>query len=76
MWSYVDEKMAVLGDASKGGHMWSKPFYLRALRVADACDADRSRLALLARKCLDAGGLVCEAQEREIDEIVVGLYGL
>jgi len=42
----------------------------------DASAADRSAIAALAQKCLDAKGVGCEASEKEIDERVAALYGL
>ena len=37
---------------------------------------DRAAIAALARKCLDAKGVGCEAWEKEIDDRVAALYGL
>ena len=42
---------------------------LTMMRVGEAIGA-------LAQKCLGAGGIGCEAWEKEIDERVAPLYGL
>jgi hypothetical protein len=41
-----------------------------------ASPGDRTAIAALAQKCLDAKGVGCEAWEKEIDARVAGLYGL
>jgi hypothetical protein len=53
-----------------------QPDGLEKFPVPDASAADRSAIAALAQKCLDARGVGCEAWEKEIDERVAALYGL
>jgi type I restriction-modification system DNA methylase subunit len=67
---------SVLGDENRGGRLTLQEVFVSRLPIPDASDAERSRLADLARKCLDAQGQGCEEWEPEIDEIVAGLYGL
>ena len=53
-----------------------QPTALENFPIPTASPTDRAALAALAQKCLDAGGVGCEAFEKEIDERVAGLYGL
>ncbi len=50
--------------------------YVEKIPIPTASAADRSAIAALAQKCLDARGVGCETWEKEIDERVAGLYGL
>jgi len=53
-----------------------QPTALEQMPIPIASRADRSAIAALAQKCLDAGGVACEAWEKEIDERVAALYGI
>ncbi len=46
------------------------------LPVPPASSAQKSAIAELARKCLEAEGVNCEEWDREIDQRVMALYGL
>jgi len=46
-----------------------------AMKPGASC-SDRAAISALARKCLDAKGIGCEAWEKEIDDRVAALYGL
>lgn len=76
VWSYLMKKAAVLGDAENGGRLRLKRIYVEQIPIPDASAADRTAIAALVQKCLDAQGVGCETWEREIDERVAALYGL
>lgn len=46
------------------------------LPIPHADAKSQADIARLAKQCLDAGGIGCEAFEKEIDERVAALYGL
>jgi hypothetical protein len=60
----------------RGGYLRCTHQYVGRVPIPDASAADRSAIAALAQKCLDAKGVGCEAWEKEIDERVAALYGL
>lgn len=53
-----------------------QPTALEQMPIPTASPSDRSAIAALAQKCLDAQGIGCEEWEKEIDECVATLYGL
>lgn len=75
-WTYLCQVAAILGDAARGGRIRLKRQYVQRLPIPSASEADRSAIAALAQKCLNAKGVGCEAWEKEIDERVAALYGL
>ncbi len=79
-WAFLKSRCSAFGDEDKGGRLELRSIYIAALPIPDASETDRSRLAELARKCLDARAADPNADvtdwEREIDGIVEGLYGL
>jgi len=60
----------------RGGYLRFFRQYVENMPIPNASAADRSAIAALAQKCLDAKGVACEAWENEIDERVAALYGL
>lgn len=52
-----------------------KNIYMSKIPIPKASEIERKAISKLVQKCLDAKGVGCEAWEREIDEIVAGLYG-
>ena len=75
-WDYLRQTAAVLGDADKGGRMRLKRVYMQKLPIPDAASSERTAIAALVQKCLDAKGVGCEKWEAEINERVAALYGL
>jgi hypothetical protein len=49
--------------------------HIDLLPIPQASEIERKAISKLVQKCLDTKGVGCEAWEREIDEIVAGLYG-
>jgi type I restriction-modification system DNA methylase subunit len=60
----------------RGGYLRFYTQYVEQIPIPTASTAERSAIAALAQKCLDARGVGCEAWEKEIDERVAALYGL
>ena len=75
-WAYTSSCCAVLGDAGKRGRVMLQWVNLQRLPIPEASEADRAAIADLARRCVDARGVECEAWEREINARVEALYGL
>ena len=75
-WGYAKSVCAVLGDENKGGRLMLQWVNFRRLPIPDASTADRTAIAKLVKRCLNADGIGCETWEKEIDERVAGLYGL
>jgi hypothetical protein len=76
MWCYCSERLSVLGDADEGGRLRFFRHFVEKLPIPKGDTAERSAVAALAEKCLNAQGVGCEAWQSEIDERVAGLYGL
>jgi hypothetical protein len=78
VWEYLKAICSVLGDADNGGRLELRAIYMSRLPIPNASDADRTTIAALARKCLDAKGQGPEVAEweAEINERVARLYGL
>jgi type I restriction-modification system DNA methylase subunit len=74
-WWYLQQTCAVLGDAQSNGRLRLKKQYIDLLPIPQASEIEQKAISKLVQKCLDAKGVGCEAWEREIDEIVAGLYG-
>jgi len=65
-----------IGAQVRGGYLRFKRQYVERIPVPDAPVGDRTVIAALVQKCLDAGGVGCEKWEAEINERVTALYGL
>ena len=76
IWDYCKERLAVLGDANKGGRLRFFRQFVWKLPIPEASPSERTAIAAPVEKCLDAKGVGCEAWEREIDRRVAALYGL
>lgn len=66
----------VLGDESARGRVVLRPIYFSQLPIPYTSDKDKKRIEDLVQKCLGAKGIGCEKWEKELDEIVIKLYGL
>ena len=64
-----------LGATIRGDYLRFKRQYVKNIPIPQASEIERKAISKLVQKCLDAKGVGCEAWEREIDEIVAGLYG-
>ena len=60
----------------RGGYLRFFRQYVEQIPIPKASEAERSAVAELVQKCIDAKGVGCKEWEREIDERVAGLYGL
>ena len=68
---YIDASAQV-----RGGYLRFIRQYVEKIPIPTAPAADRSAIASLTQKCLDAKGVGCEACEKEIDARVAALYRL
>jgi hypothetical protein len=75
-WAYSAERLAVLGDADKGGRLRFFTQFVEKFPVPDAPVAEQEAVSALVRQCLAAKGQNCESWEHEINERVALLYGL
>jgi type I restriction-modification system DNA methylase subunit len=64
-----------VGATIRGGYLRFKRQYVKNIPIPQASEIERKEISKLVQKCLDAKGVGCEQWEREIDEIVAGLYG-
>ena len=71
-WEFVKGRCSPL----QGGFYEMRKNSIKQFPIPTASPTDRGTIAALAQKCLDAGGVGCEAFEKEIDERVAALYGL
>jgi type I restriction-modification system DNA methylase subunit len=71
VWKYLDSTCSEL----LGGSIELRSIYIEKVPIPQASEIERKAISKLVQKCLDAKGVGCEAWEREIDEIVAGLYG-
>jgi len=76
MWNYCKKTLAVLGDSEKGGRLRFFTQFVQNLPIPNVSEPTRSKIAMLADRCVLAEGIGCAGWEREIDKIVEGLYGL
>jgi TaqI-like C-terminal specificity domain/Eco57I restriction-modification methylase len=74
-WWYLKQVCVPLGDSQSNGRLLLKKQHIDLLPIPQASEIERKAISKLVQKCLDAKGVGCEAWEREIDEIVAGLYG-
>ncbi len=74
--SAVEDFYIELSAQVRGGYLRFFDQYVQQIPIPDAPAADRDTITELVQKCLDAKGVGCEEWEAEIDERVVGLYGL
>jgi type I restriction-modification system DNA methylase subunit len=75
-WEYTKSICAALGDEDKGGRLMLQWVNFKRLPIPQASSTERTLIATLVQKCLDARGVGCEVWEKEIDERVAELYGL
>jgi type I restriction-modification system DNA methylase subunit len=75
VWNYLKSACSVLGDADSNGRLELRSIYMNNVPIPQASEIDQKAISKLVQKCLTAKGVGCEAWEREIDEIVAGLYG-
>jgi hypothetical protein len=71
VWKYLESACSEL----LGKSLELRSIYMNKLPIPQASEIERKAISKLVQKCLDAKGVGCEAWEREIDEIVAGLYG-
>jgi hypothetical protein len=71
-WDYLNQTCSKL----QGGAFAMQTPYVMGLPIPTASDTDRTRIAALVQKCLDAKGVGCAAWEAEINARVAALYGL
>lgn len=71
-WAFLGEVAAKL----VGGAFAMQLPSVSQIPIPTASAADRTAIAALAQKCLDAQGVNCQAWEKEIDERVAALYGI
>jgi hypothetical protein len=76
VWNYLKIKCSSLGDADDGGRLELRAIYMEKVPIPNASARDRSTIATLVQKCLDAEGVGCDKWECEINERVAKLYGL
>jgi hypothetical protein len=72
----VEELYASMSSQVRGGYLRFIRQYVEQIPIPEASEADRAAIADLARRCVDARGVECEAWEREINARVEALYGL
>jgi hypothetical protein len=75
-WEYLKNVCSVLGDAEQGGRLTLQAIYVGRLPIPAASEREKTKIAGMVRKCLDASGRDCEGIEREIDQLVAQLYGV
>jgi hypothetical protein len=71
----VYEYFIELGATIRGDYLRFKRQYVKNIPIPQASEMVQKAISKLVQKCLDAKGVDCEAWEKEIDEIVAGLYG-
>jgi hypothetical protein len=71
IWNYLKATCSPL----QGQTFELRTTYMNKVPIPQASEIERKAISKLVQKCLDAKGVGCEAWEREIDEIVAGLYG-
>lgn len=80
VWNYCKERLAVLGDAHKGGRLRFFTQFVEQIPVPDASAVEQTAIVSLVQKILAAKRRNPDADtaewEREIDEVVYDLYGL
>jgi len=78
LWAYAKARLSVLGDAEDGGRLRFFRQFVEKMPVPDAPLVDRTAIASLVQKCIDAKGQGPEVTvwEAEIDARVARLYGL
>lgn len=59
-----------------GNYLEFKPLYVKQLPIPNASASERTAIADLVQRCLDARGVGCGEWEAEIDARVARLYGL
>jgi type I restriction-modification system DNA methylase subunit len=80
LWYFLCRTAAVLGDADNRGRVRCKTQYISKLPIPACSESIRSRLAKLAARAAEAAKLgdssTLKVVEREVDEIVYGLFEL
>ncbi len=71
----VEEFYIDMSAQVRGGYLRFIRQYLERIPIPRATPEEQAEIAALAQKCLDAGGVGCEAWEAEIDARVARLYG-
>ncbi len=72
----VEEFYIQLSSQVRGGYLRFIRQYVEQIPIPSASAADRTAIAALVQKCLDAKGVGCEVWEQEINDRVAVLYGL
>jgi type I restriction-modification system DNA methylase subunit len=73
VWEYLKTPGQCVSLGKKGLELRS--MFMNKVPIPQASELERKVISKLVQKCLDAKGVGCETWEREIDEIVAGLYG-
>lgn len=76
VWEYCQARLTVLGDADEGGRLRFFRQFVERIPIPDAPASERTAIADLVQRCLDARGVGCGEWEAEIDARVARLYGV
>lgn len=76
VWSYVKERMSVMGDSDDGGRLRFFTQFAKDIPIPDATPKEKSAIVKLVKECLDRAGEGCAKIEEAINDRVFALYGL
>ena len=76
VWSYVKERMSVMGDSDDGGRLRFFTQFVKGIPIPDAKPKEKMEVAKLVKECLDRAGEDCDLLEKKINVCVSALYGL
>jgi hypothetical protein len=76
IWSFLKTASVTIGNTDHRGRVEPRVEDIMNIPIPEASADDVSAISLLAQRCIDGGGIGCEAWEQEINERVASLYGL
>jgi hypothetical protein len=76
VWSYVKERMSVMGDSDDGGRLRFFTQFVKDIPIPNATLKQKTEIVKLVKECLERAGKDCGTLERNINTLVSTLYGL
>ena len=76
VWSYVKERMSVMGDSDDGGRLRFFTQFVKDIPIPNATPKEKSAISKLVKECVDREGKDCAKIEETINARVLALYGL
>jgi hypothetical protein len=76
VWSYVKERMSVMGDSDDGGRLRFFTQFVRDIPIPNATTEEKTEIIKLVKECIARKGADCAELEQQLNKKITALYGV